>query len=163
MFGFLKKLINFTQHTIYIRFKNEKVNFSFYPEGVHYTELPLIALNKTAKTPKITAVGEAVMQLPPEDPSVVYAPFEPFTPEEHFDLAEKTLRALMQKEGALRGALISPRIVLHPDKSALSEMEEQAYYELGLSIGGRDTIVYVGETLDEAAVNQLFKTKNETK
>ena len=163
MFGLFKKLFNVTQHTVYIRFKNEKVHFSFFPEGAHYTELPLIALNKTAKTPKVTAVGEAVMQLPPENPSVVYAPFEPFAPEEHFDLAEKTLRALMQKEGVLRGALISPRIVLHPDKSVLSEMEEQAYDELGLSIGGRDVIVYVGNTLDESAVNQLFKTKNEIK
>jgi len=163
VFGLFKKLFNFTQHTVYIRFKNEKVHFSFFPEEIHYTELPLIALNKTSKKPKVTAVGEAVKELPPEDPSVVYAPFEPFEPEVHFDLAEKTLRTLMQKEGVLRGALIAPRIVIHPDKSTLSETERQAYEELGLSIGGREVVVHVGESLNDVIIYKLFKHKNTSK
>ena len=156
MLGFFKKIFKVSETIVYIRFKNEKVHLSFFPQGVVLSELPIIALNKKGRTPKVTAVGKAVMELPPENPSVVYAPFEPFIPEESFDLAEKTMMALLQKEGVLKYALLRPRIVIHPDKSTLSEMEEQAYSELGLTMGGRDVVVYVGETLDEAGVKNLL-------
>ena len=159
MFGILKKIFKIKETVVYVRFKNEKVHFSFFPQGVTFSELPIIALNKKGKVPKVTAVGKAIMELPVEDPSVVYAPFDPFTPEESFDLAEKTMMALLQKEGVLKHAMLAPRLVIHPDKSALSDNEEQAYLELGLCMGGRDVVVYVGETLDEKGVKTLLKNK----
>ncbi len=158
MFSFIKKFANRQNSVIYIRFKKESIEFYTSLNGLVYSDLALIALNKQKNPPKITAVGRGVMQLTTEDPSVVYAPFDSFDSfQEDFDLAEKVLRGLLKKSGVTKGLFVAPKIIMHPDRSALSEMQEQIYYELGLLIGGRECTVHVGEKLEIESFESKFK------
>ena len=152
----LKEWFKNQNSTLYIRFKRDKVYLSSEPSGESFEELAVVAVIKKGKELKITAVGKGVQELPEKDRSVAYAPFSPFSLEpENFELAEKFLRFLL-KRGLSSFALIRPKIIIHPDKSYLSEREEQAYRELALSAGAREVVVYVGKTLEPKDFEQIF-------
>lgn len=154
MFGWFKSV----DRIVYIRFRKEKVYLSHYPQGETFEELPIIAVTKKGDKIRVEAVGKAVLELPPENRSVVYTPFDPFVLEpENFELAELTLRHLLQENKRYKKSWIKARFVIHPDKSHLSEQEEDAYRELGLSIGAREVKVYVGTPLEEMSVKALFQ------
>ena len=156
MFSKVKAWFKKQDTTLYIRFKNEKVYLSAQPSGETFEELAVMTVVKKGKNLKITAVGKAVQELPEKDKSVAYAPFSPFSLEpENFELAEKFLIALLKK-GLSSSALIRPKVIIHPDKSYLSEIGEEAYRELALSAGAREVIVYVGKALENDELEQFF-------
>ena len=147
MFDFIKKFTVAQNVIIYIRFKKEKVFFTYAPSGIHFDDFPILALTKKKAKVKIHAVGKAVLELPEENKAVVYTPFEPFdVAPDNFRLAEKVIQHLLKK-GMPKSALLAPRIIMHPDKTYVAEQEEQAYWELALSAGGREAAVYIGREL----------------
>ena len=147
MFTAIKSFFKKQNIIIYIRFRNDKVYLVASPSGLEYEDLALIAVNKQTKKEKITAVGSSVQELPESDPSVIFTPFHPFELEpENFVLAEKMILFLIKKHMPKR-ALIAPRVIMHPDKSYISEMEEDAYKELALSAGAREVYVHIGHIL----------------
>jgi len=154
MFGWFKSV----DRLVYIRFRKEKVYLSHYPEGETFEELPIIAVIRKGDRFRVEGVGKAVLDLPQENRSIVYTPFEPFVLEpENFELAELTLRHLLQQDKRYKNSWIKARFVIHPDKSYISEQEEDAYRELGLSVGAREVAVYVGNSLDASALKALFE------
>ncbi len=159
MFSKVKAWFKKQDTTLYIRFKNEKVYLSAQPSGEMLEELAVMAVVKKGKNLKITAIGKAVQELSEKDNSVAYAPFSPLSLEpENFELAEKFLVALVKK-GLSSSALIRPKVIIHPDKTHLSEMEEQAYRELALSAGAREVAVYIGKTLEPVDFEEILIQK----
>ena len=158
MFGFFRKLFASTDQIVYIRFTRDKISFYYHPSGLRYEDEPIVAVKKKGKKEIISAVGKEVFDLAEEDTSVVYTPFKPFEMEpENFNLAEKVVRHLMQKGADFKGALISPRVIIHPNKTYVSEMEEDAYRELALSAGAREVVVYVGDELQADELENIMK------
>ena len=158
MFTAIKNFFKEQNVIIYIRFGKEKIYLVKYPSGLVYDDLAMIAVNRqNKKKTNVSAVGRAVLELPPSDPSVVSTPFSPFNLDpENFVLAEKVVLYLLQKV-MHRTALISPRVIIHPNKSYVSEMEEVAYRELALSAGAREVTVYVGERLEPDAFESILE------
>ena len=160
MFAAIKNFFKKQNTIIYVRFRNDKVYLVSSPSGLEYEDLALIAVTKQTKKEKITAVGRAVQELPDSDPSVVFTPFKPFDLEpENFMLAEKMVLFLLKK-AMPKSALVSPRVIMHPDKSYVSEMEADAYRELALSAGAREVYVHVGHILEIEAFDALFDKIN---
>ena len=148
MFDFLRNLFKSSDQIVYIRFTRDKVSFDYYPSDVHYEDEPILAVKKKGKKEIVTAVGKEIYDLKPEDTSVVHTPFKPFLLEpDNFNLGEKVIAYLIKKGATFKGSLISPRVIIHPDKTYVAEGEEQAYRELALSAGAREVVVYVGNAL----------------
>ena len=127
-----------------------------HPSGYSYDDMAMIAINRQGKKEKVAAVGDAVMELPENDRSVIYTPFTPFSLEpENFLLAEKSILYLLKK-AMPKNALLSPRVIMHPDKSYVSEEEQEAYRELALSAGAREVSVYVGKVLESDEFESKF-------
>jgi len=148
MFGYFRNLKKSFKLIIYIRFRRETIQFYYYPFDTSFEDESIIAVRKNGKKEYISAVGKEVHALKNEDTSVVRTPFSPFLLEpENFDLGEKMIRHLLQKGMPFRGGLFAPKVIIHPNKSYVSEMEEQAYRELALSAGAREVAVYVGDEL----------------
>ncbi len=153
MFGFFRNLFKSSDQIVYIRFTRDKISFYYYPSDVRYEDEPLLAIKKKGKKEIVSAVGKEIYDLKTEDNSVVHTPFKPFLLEpDNFNLAEKVIRYLMKKGATFKGSLVSPRVIIHPDKTYVAEGEEQAYKELALSAGAREAVVYVG---DELSVDEL--------
>ena len=160
MFTVIKNFFKKQNVIIYVRFRNDKIYLVASPSGLEYEELALIAVNKQTKNEKITAVGSSVQELPQSNPSVIFTPFHPFDLEpDNFVLAEKMILFLIKKHMPKR-ALISPRVIMHPDKSHVSEMEADAYKELALSAGAREVHVHVGHVLSTEEFERLFENIN---
>jgi len=158
MFDFFRNLFTSVDHIVYIRFTRDKISFYYHPSGLRYEDEPIVAVKKKGKKEIISAVGKEVFDLAPEDTSVVYTPFKPFEMEpDNFNLAEKVIRHLMQKGAEFKGSLISPRVIIHPNKTYVSEMETDAYRELALSAGAREVVVYVGDELQFDDLENIMK------
>ncbi len=148
MFSFFRNLFSSSDQIVYIRFTRDKISFHYYPSGIRYEDEPILAIKKKGKKELVSAVGKEIQDLKAEDTSVVYTPFKPFVLEpENFNHAEKVVQYLMKKGATFKGSLVSPRVIIHPDKTYVSEMEEEAYRELALSAGARVAVVYVGDAL----------------
>ena len=157
MFNFFSNLFKPSEQIVYIRFSRDKVSFYYYPSGIRYEDEPLLAIKKRGKKEIVTAVGREIQELKEEDNSVVYSPFKPFDMEpENFAHGEKVIRHLMHKGATFKGSLVAPRVIIHPDKSYVSEMEEQAYRELALSAGAREAVVYVGKPLQAEEIEDIM-------
>ena len=149
MFGFFRNLFASSDQIVYIRFTRDKVSFYYYPSEVRYEDEPIIAIKKKGNKEIVSAVGKEISGLNPEDTSVVYTPFKPFALEpDNFNLAEKVVHYLIKKGATFKGSLVSPRVIIHPDKTYVAEGEEEAYRELALSAGARKVVVYVGDALE---------------
>ena len=160
MFAAIKNFFKKQNTIIYVRFRNDKIYFVASPSGLEYEDMALIAVNRQTKNQKITAVGRAVLELPERDPSVVFTPFKPSDLEpENFMLAEKLVLFLLKK-ATPKSVLVSPRVIMHPDKSYVSEMEADAYRELALSAGAREVYVHVGDVLESENFEALFDKIN---
>ncbi len=160
MFGFFRKAAALSEEIVYIRFWRDKIIFYYYPSGVKYKDEPILAIRKKGKKEIITAVGEEINDLKPEDTSIIRTPFKPFIMEpENFDLGAKVIRHLMQKGKNSKAALIAPKVIIHPDRTNISEMEEQAYRELAVSAGAREAVVYVGHTLQPDEIEGVMNAK----
>jgi len=160
VFAAIKNFFKKQNTIIYVRFRNDKIYFVASPSGLEYEDLALIAVNKQTKKEKITAVGHAVLELPERDPSVVFTPFESFDLEpKNFMLAEKLVLSLLKK-AIPKSVLVSPRVIIHPDKSYVSEMEADSYRELALSAGAREVYVHVGHILEIEAFDAFFDKIN---
>ncbi len=148
MFSFFRNLFASSEQIVYIRFTRDKISLYYYPSGVHYEDEPIIAIKKKGNKEIVSAVGKEISDLKPEDTSVVYTPFKPFSLEpDNFNLAEKVVHYLIKKGATFKGSLVSPRVIIHPDKTYVAEGEEEAYRELALSAGAREVVVYVGDKL----------------
>jgi len=159
VFESIKAFFKHQDITVYIRFKNQKVYLTATPSLKSIEEFPMIAVTKKNGRFIVKAVGEAVMRLPETDTSVVYTPFSPFETEpENFELGEKVLSYLLKKVMP-KSAFVRPKIIIHPDKSYLSEMEEVAYRELAISAGAREAVVYVGKVLEHNELERFFTKK----
>jgi rod shape-determining protein MreB len=160
MFGFFRNLFKSSDQIVYIRFTRDKVSFDYYPSDVHYEDEPILAIKKKGSKIIVSAVGKAIYDLNPEDTSVAHTPFKPFLPEpDSFDLGAKVIRYLMKKGATFEGTLGSPRVIIHPDKTYVSEVEEDAYRELALSAGAREVVVYVGEKLQADELEGIMQSK----
>ncbi|MDA3945649.1 MAG: hypothetical protein PF439_03100 [Helicobacteraceae bacterium] len=160
MFGYIRGLVKKYDRIVYIRFRNGKITFYHYPLGLRYQDEPILAVKRKGNAFVVSAVGKKVYELKEEDSSVVYEPFNPFMLEpENFALAEKVVRALMQHELSFMYRLFLPKVIIHPDKSYVSEMEAQAYKELALSAGAREAVVYVGDELSVDEIEDVMKKK----
>lgn len=158
MFNFFRNLFSSSEHIVYIRFRREKVSFYYYPSGVRYEDAPILAIKKKGNKEVVTAVGKEIKELSEEDSSAIYTPFKPFEIEpDNFNHAEKVITYLMKKGASFKGSLVSPRVIIHPNKTYVSEMEEDAYRELAMSAGAREVVVYVG---DELKVDELESVIN---
>ena len=161
MFDFLRKFFKSSDQIIYIRFTRDKVSFSYYPSDVHYEDEPILAIRKKGNKELVSAVGREVYDLQPEDTSVIYTPFKPFEIEpDKFNFAEKLIRYLMQKGGDSTGAIVAPRVIIHPDKTYVSEMEEDAYRELAMGAGAREVVVYVGNELQSDEIESVMENRS---
>lgn len=163
MLGFLRDWWKKQDRIVYIRIRNNKITVYHYPQGVEYEDDAILAVRHSgSKKSVISAVGKAVFSLKENEKSVVYEPFNPFTYEdpENFTLAEKLIRALLTSAPEFRHTLVSPRVIIHPDKTYISDMEEQAYRELALSAGAREAVVYVGDRLSENEIENIMNTKS---
>ena len=157
MFSAIKNFFKKQDIIIYVRLRKEKIFLVVHPLELEYEDLAIIAVNRQIKKEKVSAVGRAVLELPESDPSVVFTPFAPFDLEpENFLLAEKLLLFLFKKSMP-KSALIAPRVIMHPDKSYVSEMEADAYRELALSAGAREVYVHIGDILDPEDFEPLFE------
>ncbi len=161
MFDFIRKLLKPSNQIVYIRFTRDKIHFYYHPSGVHYEDEPILAIRKKGTKEIVTAVGKEVQELKPEDTtSVVYAPFKPFEMElSNFKHAEKVIAYLMKKGATFKGSIISPRVIIHPNKSYVSEIEEDAYRELALSAGAREVVVYVGDELSAHEIESVMQNR----
>ena len=160
MFGFFRKLFASADQIVYIRFTRDKISLYYYPSDVRYEDEPIIAITKKGSKEIVSAVGKEIYDLTEEDRSVIYTPFKPFDTEfDNFNLAEKVVRYLIQKGNSLKGTLISPRIIIHPNKTYVSEMEEDAYRELAMSAGAREVVVYVGDELQPDELENIMKNR----
>ena len=158
MFDFFRNLFGSSEHIVYIRFRRDKVSFFYHPSGVRYEDEPILAIKKKGNKDIVTAVGIEIKELSEEDNSVIYTPFKPFEIEpDNFNHAEKVITYLMKKGATFKGSLVSPRVIIHPNKTYVSEMEEDAYRELAMSAGAREVIVYVG---DELQIEELESVMN---
>jgi len=150
----LKKSFNLI---IYIRFRRDTIELYYHPFDTTFEDEAIIAIRKKGKKEYVSAVGKEVYALSSEDTSVVRTPFSPFLLEaENFDLGEKMIRYFLQKGMPFRGGLFAPKIIIHPNKSYISETEEQAYRELALSAGAREVVVYVGKALENDKLERFF-------
>ena len=157
MFDFFRNLFSSVDQIVYIRFTRDKIHFYYHPSGVYYEDEPILAVKKKGKKEIISAVGNEVFDLSEEDTSFVYTPFKPFAMEpDNFNLAEKVIRHLMQKGGDFKGALVSPSVIIHPNKTYVSEMEEDAYREVAMNAGARKVVVYVGEKLQPENLENIM-------
>jgi len=157
MFGFIKNWLKKQDRIVYIRIRNNVIKLYHYPQGIAYEDEAILAVKKRGKESVVSAVGKAVYDLKEEDTSVIYTPFKPFDLEpENFNLAEKLIRAQLIATGA-RKSLIAPRLIIHPDKTYVSAMEEQAYKELALSAGAREAVVYVGKKLEPDEIEAVMQ------
>jgi len=158
MFGFIRDWWQKQERIVYIRIRNNKIAFYHYPQGIHYTDDAVLAIKKKKNDFQVTAVGKAVYALKDDDRSVGHEPFNPFTYEnpENFNLAEILIRTLLTSAPGVKQSLVSPRIIIHPDKTYISETEEEAYKELALSAGAREAVVYVGDKLKPEEFEQVL-------
>lgn len=160
MFDFFRNLFKSSEQIVYIRFTRDKVSFYYYPSDVRYEDEPMLAIKKRGKKEIVSAVGKEIKELKEEDTSVVYTPFKPFEMEpENFNHAEKVISYLMKKGASFKGSLVSPRVIIHPDKSYVSEMEAQGYKELALSAGAREAVVYVGDELSADEIESVMQNR----
>lgn len=160
MFGFFRNLFKSSDQIVYIRFTRDKVSFYYYPADVRYEDEPILAIKKRGKKEIVSAVGKEIKALKEEDTSVVYAPFKPFEMEpENFNHAEKVISYLMKKGASFKGSLVSPRVIIHPNKTYVAEGEEQAYRELALSAGAREVVVYVGDELSADEIQSVMQNR----
>ena len=158
LFSYFRNLQKSFNLIIYIRFRCERVELYYYPFDSTYEDELIIAIRKKGKKEYISAVGKEIHTLSRDDTSVVRTPFSPFLLEpDNFNLGEKVVRYFLQKGMPFRGALIAPKVIIHPNKSYVSEMEEQAYRELALSAGAREVVVYVGDTLKPEMLENIMK------
>lgn len=161
MFDFIREWWKKQERIVYIRIRNNKITFYHYPHGVQYEDDAILAVRHSGSKSVVTAVGKAVFTLKENDKSVVYEPFNPFTYEnpEIFTLAEKLIRALLTSAPEFKHTLVSPRVIIHPDKTYISDMEEQAYRELALSAGAREAVVYVGDKLSDNEIESVMHNR----
>ncbi len=163
MFGFFRDWWKKQDRIVYIRIRNNTITFYHYPHGVEYEEDAILAVRHSGSKSVVTAVGKAVFTLKENDKSVVYEPFNPFTYEdpENFTLAEKLIRALITSAPEFKYTIVSPRVIVHPDKTYISKMEEEAYRELALSAGAREAVVYVGNKLQPEEFERVMNLKHQ--
>ena len=160
MFDFFRNLFSSTEQIVYIRFTRDKISFDYHPSGIHYEDEPILAIKKRGNKEVVSAVGREIKELKPEDTSIVLTPFKPFMLEPYnFNLGEKVIRYLMQKGATFKGSLAAPRVIIHPDKTYVSEVEEDAYRELALSAGAREVVVYVGKKLQPDEIESIIQSK----
>lgn len=158
MFGFIKKLFQREEHIVYIRFHRGKVILHHLPGGSRYEDEPIVAIRKKGGADIVTAVGREIRELRAEDPSVVVAPFDALEHDaDNFLLASKVLSALIRKSAPSGRKLAAPRVIIHPEKSYLSENEAASYRELVLSAGAAEAVVYVGDRLQPEAFEAVLQ------
>ena len=158
MFGYFKNLKKSSKLIVYIRFRRETIQFYYYPFDTSFEDESIIAIRKKGTKEYVSAVGKEVHTLSSDDTSVVRTPFSPFLLEpENFDLGEKVIRYLLQKGMPFRSGVLAPKVIIHPNKSYVSEMEEQAYRELALSAGAREVVVYVGDTIKPEMLENVMQ------
>jgi hypothetical protein len=158
MFGFIRGLFQKEEHIVYIRFHRGKVTLYHLPGGVSYEDEPIVAIRKKGNTDVITAVGREIQALKPEDPSVVVAPFDALGQDpDSFLLASKVLSALIRKSAPSGRKLAAPRVIIHPEKSYLSENEAESYRELVRNAGAAEAVVYVGDRLQPEAFEAVLQ------
>jgi len=158
MFGYFHDLKRSSKLIVYIRFRRETIEFYYYPFDTTFEDESIIAVRKKGDKTYVSAVGKEVHTLNSEDTSVVRTPFSPFVLEpENFELGEKMIRHLLQKGMPFKGGIFAPKVVIHPNKSYVSGMEEQAYKELALSAGAKEAVVYVGDTLKPEMLEDIMK------
>lgn len=161
MFSYFQNLKKSSKLIIYIRFRRETIEFYYYPFERVFEDESIIAVKKKGDKTYVSAVGKEVHDLKAEDTSVVRTPFSPFLLEpENFDLGEKMIRHLMQKGMPFKGNLFAPKVIIHPNKSYVSEMEEEAYKELALGAGAREAVVYVGEALKLEMLEDVMQKRS---
>ncbi|MEN8147774.1 MAG: rod shape-determining protein [Campylobacterota bacterium] len=160
MFSFFRNLFKSSDQIVYIRFTRDKVSFYYYPSDVRYEDEPMLAIKKKGKKETVSAVGKEIKELKEEDTSAIYTPFKPFEMEpENFNHAEKVISYLMKKGATFEGSLVAPRVIIHPNKTYVSEMEEDAYRELAMSAGAREVVVYVGDELQVGEIEGVMDAK----
>ncbi|WP_345974121.1 hypothetical protein [Sulfurimonas sp. HSL3-7] len=158
MFGLIRGLFQKEEHIVYIRFRRGKVTLHHLPGGIRYEDEPILAIKKKGAADVITAVGREIQELKPEDPSVVVAPFDSLEHDpDSFLLASKVLSALIRKSAPSGHKLAAPRVIIHPEKSYVSENEAEAYRELVLNAGAAEAVVYVGDTLHPDAFEAILQ------
>jgi len=158
VFSYFQNLKKFSKLIIYIRFRRETIELYYYPFEHAFEDESIIAVKKKGDKLYVSAVGKEVHDLKAEDTSVVRTPFSPFLLEpENFDLGEKVIRHLIQKGMPFKGNLFAPKVIIHPNKGYVSEMEEEAYRELALSAGAREVVVYVGDELKPEMFESIMK------
>lgn len=159
MIGFIQNWFKKYDRIVYIRLRKGKITFYHYPQGISYEDEPVIAVKKKGKTSFVSGVGKAIYDLKSEDTSVVYEPFNPFSYEpDNLNLAVKVIRKLIEHK-SFKYSLVSPKMIIHPDKSYLSEMEEQIYRELALMVGAREVVVYVGDELQPDELEGVMQNR----
>ncbi len=160
MFDYIRNAVKRYNRIVYIRFKRGEVVIYHYPLGLRYRDEPMLAVKKKGDATIVTAIGKEVYDLKAEDTSIVVTPFDSFEREpENFDLSQKAVRHFMQKNVPFMQTLFAPRVIIHPDKSYLSEMEEHTYKELALSAGARKAVVYVGDELSAEALEGIMQNR----
>ena len=158
MFGFIRSFFQKEEHIVYIRFQRGKVILYHLPGGIQYEDEPILAIRKKGGADVVTAVGREIKELKPEDPSVIVAPFDALGLDpDSFLLASKVLSALIRKSVPSGRKLAAPRVIIHPEKSYLSEDEAAAYLELVLNAGAAEAVVYVGDRLQPEAFEAVLQ------
>ena len=158
MFDFIRGLFQREEHIVYIRFQRGKVILHHLPGGTRYEDEPILAIRKKGGADIVTAVGREIQELRPEDPSVVVAPFDALGHDhDSYVLASKVLSALIRKSAPAGRKLAAPKVIIHPEKSYLSEDEAAAYRELVLNAGAAEAVVYVGDRLQPAAFEAVLQ------
>lgn len=158
MFDFIRGLFQREEHIVYIRFQRGKVTLHHLPGGTRYEDEPILAIRKKGGADIVTAVGREIQELRPEDPSVVVAPFDALVHDpDNFLLAAKVLSALIRKSAPAGRKLAAPKVIIHPEKSYLSEDEAAAYRELVLNAGAAEAVVYVGDRLQPEAFEAVLQ------
>ena len=158
MFDFIRGLFQKEEHIVYIRFQRGKVILYHLPGGIRYEDEPILAIRKKGGAHVVTAVGREIQELKPEDPSVVVSPFDALAHDsDNFFLASKVLSSLIRKSAPSGRKLAAPRVIIHPEKSYLSENEAEAYRELVLNAGASEAVVYVGDILHPDAFEAVLQ------
>lgn len=146
--------------TIYIRFSSENIYIRYVEKQKTIEGEPLVAIKNGKKRNKVVAIGRDSIKAQFQDPVnvTIHNPFQhPRTFLSNFEIAEATLRHFVCKIFE-RKILVPPIVIFHPTENiegGVTQIEFRALYELGVSIGAKETLVWTGRSLTDNELNDI--------
>lgn len=149
----IRKLLRSSRRIVYIRISSERVCMQSN-DGLHWEASPHVGIKTQGNSKVIAVIKDGASYHNSAGVSLWANPFgHPRTLISDFTLAEKLLsqglRTMLRNMGGF--FITAPALaIIHPlekTEGGLTEVEQRAFKELGLSVGFRESLVYTGPEL----------------